>query len=317
MVDKFDLQNMTTLKKVSFGQNFGYDYIYKDGDIDWGVAPGQHNTYSYPGQIGVSISNSMIKERDISISGYVYYVPTIQDKAEFPNRNELTNYVYSKIRERKDILNDMINPLEVIRIYVGDYYIEGNPTQSIQYGKTIQDNNEVFCRFLINLYCNEPGFKKDTVRIENERSITGLFHFPLVLSKTIPTVMSYRVDYNTLKVNNEGGITIGGKVILLARSEIVNPVIINTTTGERMKINKTMLPGERIEITTTDGNNKGVKGFVEGVEYNYLKYWNFENDWIKFKQGSTLLSYYTDNESENFLDVSVELNPEKLALEDM
>ena len=54
-----------------------------------------------------------------------------------------------------------------------------------------------------------------------------------------------------------------------------------------------------------------------GVERSYLQYWSFENKWLKFQKGTTLIGYSTENQSENLLDITIELNPEKFALEEM
>ena len=73
MIERFKVKNKTTSREVIFGQDIDCDYVYKSDGLDWGTAPAQHNTYNYLNQIGVTISSTMIKERDITITGYVYY----------------------------------------------------------------------------------------------------------------------------------------------------------------------------------------------------------------------------------------------------
>lgn len=316
MIERFTLTNKQLSKQVIFGQDYDCDYLFQDDGLDWGIAQGEHSTYTYPGQIGSSISNSSVKERDIIISGFVFYVPTDEDKASHLSRSSLQDFVYSKIKEKKEKLNELINPLNDIRITIGDYYIEGKPSQSISYGKTSEDNNKYFCKFLIYIFCNNPTFRKDVQISVANKSVQGAFHFPLVFNESFDFVMGIRTNYNSIFVDNEGGVEVGGKIIIQAHGEVKNIEIKNVLNDDTMKIVKTLQDGERIEINTRDGE-KSIKGFVQGFESNYLKYLDFGGDWITFTPGRTLISYLTENESESLIDISVEINPAKLALEDM
>lgn len=315
MISNFILENRTTQKQITFGQDIDFDYIYKSDGLNWGNVPAEHNTYNYPNQVGVSISSTRVKERDISITGYVYYFLS-EDELINVDRNIWTQYCYEKIKDKKKILDEVINPSDYVRFIIGGYYIEGKPSSSVIFGNTEEENNVYFCKFLINVYCNNPMFKKNTLTKTVISGSNGIFHFPLVLKPT-GIAMSSRYNYLLLAVDNEGSVSIGGKIILKAKGDVLNPSVENLSTGEKITVNKKMVDGEVITISTVDGKEKGIVGRLNGVETNYFQYWNFENSWFKFQQGTTLVGYATENSSESLLDVSIEINPEKYNLEDM
>jgi hypothetical protein len=316
MFSSFILENQTTKQKIEFGQDYNNDYCFKNSEIIIGPVNTQQNTYSYPNQVGVSISKTTIKTRSVSIKAYVTYTPTQADIESVNGENGklLSEIINKKIEERKKILNALIIPDDYIRMYIGDYYIEGKPDGSIQYGKTEAENNEYFCAFLIELYCSNPMFRKMKGSISNIAASIGSFHFPWVL-KPQGIILSSRKGFQVIYAENEGNAKIGGIIYIVAKSEVQNLVIENITTGERIKINKTLQNGEKIVINTNDGNDKGIFGTIGLITENYYKYWDQDNKWMKFPQGLSLLGYSTDNESERYVNIKIEMYPEKYNLE--
>lgn len=316
MISEFKITNKKLNISYKFGQELDCDFLFKDGDIDWGNVPATHNTYNYPNQVGDTISSTKVNNRDISIEAYAYYIPTEDEKSQM-SYEELRDYAYEKIKEKKKALNDLINPLHYIRITIGNYYIEGKPSATPQYSTDEQDNNKYFCKFLITIFCDNPMFKKNTETRTVLNGDVGAFHFPLIFEDDMDMIIGIRNNYLVLLVENEGNAAIGGKIIIEAKGTIINPVITNLLTDEFIKINKTLLNGEKIIINTSDGGAKGIFGEYQGVEYDYLKYWDFENTWLKFESGATIIGYSTENQSETYMDVVIELNPEKYGLEEM
>lgn len=316
MISRFTIENLTTQQKATFGQEPSCDYLYKSDGLDWGTAKAKHNTYTYPGQIGVSISSTNVQERSISIVGYACYVLTQSERESMPY-NERVEYGYQKILEKKEFLSALVNPSQYVRIAIGEYYIDGKPSSSIAFGKTEDDNNQYFCRFAINIYCADPLFKKQTnVQTILSDSIPQ-FHFPLIFSQNHGIIMSIKREYKLIAIENNGAVPVGCTIIFEAKGRVVNPKLENIQTGESLVIDKTMVADEKIVITTVDGDNKGVKGYINDVEYNYFKYWNFENDWMKFPRGISLIGYSVEEGDESSLNVMIEINPMKYSLEEM
>lgn len=317
MVDNFIIQNKRSLQKANFGLDYDeHDYVFDENGLDWGFAPVTHNTYSYPNQMGVSISNSVIRERDISILGWVYYVPTLEEKIQ-NSPKDLDYLVEQRMLDKKKNLNEIINPYDFVKIIIneGNYYIEGKPSQSIRYGSTTRENNKYFCKFEINIYCSDPAFKKTTITKAVLSKTIAMFRFPLVIDNTNKFKFGERQEFNTIVVLNEGDTSVGVVITLKAKAEVINPIIVNETTRERIRVLKTMQKGEVIEINTNDGNEKGIIGTYLGISENYYAYWDFENDWFKVDSGETKISYTTENGADSSLEVTIQLNPKKLTLE--
>ena len=316
MISSFTMQNKNTSETVRFGQDFDCDYIYESGGLDWGNIPATHNTYNYPSQVGNSISSTKINTRDISITAYSFYVLS-ESERELYSREEWKEYAYEQIKKRKKTLNELINPMDYVRLTIGQYYIEGKPSATPQYGVTEEENNIYFCKFTIDIYCDNPMFRKisDVVNVVSDNF--GAFHFPFEL---IPQgyIMGTRKSYLMLAVENDGDAEVGGRIIIKAKQSVLNPSIENITNGQSLTIKKQMLAGETIIINTEDGSAKGVTGEYEGETSSYLQYWDFiNNDWIKYQTGTTLIVYSTEDSSEDYIEVSVEINPPRFGLEEM
>lgn len=316
MISGFKLINKENRNFITFGQTISSECLYKEDGLDWGSAPATHNTFSYPSQLGEYISSTNVKGRDISITGYVYYIPSEAEKSDIP-ASKLLEYCYEEMNKKKEILNNIVNPTQVVRLEIGSYYIEGKPSRSIVYGSNIESNNQYFCSFLISIFCNNPMFRKITLPNTILSGTEPAFRFPLIFPQGKGIIMGIRSNYRLIAIDNEGNVPTGGIIWIKSNGTVTNPTITNIATGEFITINKTMTEGEIIEINTNDGNEKGIKGYINDEELNYFKYWDFENTWIKFPIGTTLIGFSTKEGDESLLEIQITMNPLKYALEDM
>ena len=315
MISKFKVKNLTTSDQVTFGQDFDCDYLYLSDGLDWGNVPATHNTYNYPNQIGSSFSSTKVNERDFTITGYVFYTPTPAERALYGDKT--LEYAYSKVKDLKRRLNELVNPLNLVHIIVDDYYLEGKPAATPQYGTTEADNNLYFCKFTFTVFCANPMFRQVVGTKTVLSGDMGIFHFPFILKNTRPYVMGSRVNYQMVVIENEGNIEVGGIITITAKADVLNPRIENIATGEYFKISKMLHEGEKVVINTNDGEEKSVTGYYQGVTTSYLQYWDFDGTWLKFGIGVTPIGYSTDNESELDMDVKIDVNPAKYGLEEM
>lgn len=315
MVKGFIIENQTTKERVTFGQTPKYDYIYKNDGLDWGYAPATHSTYFYPEQVGEYISVTNITGREITITGYAFYVPTEVDLSNYGKFDGIPALVEREMLKKKKVLNGLINPKDFLKITIGNFYLEGKPTRSIQYGNTYQENNEFFCMFVINVYCNNPMFHKVVAPNTVVSGSSPAWHFPLEIPDT-GFQFSTRTDYLVISVENEGDSTVGGIITLKADGEVKNPSVENIETGESFTIYKTMQRGDVIEVDTRAGSYRGIKGGHGEPTENYFKYWDFDNKWLQFGIGTNLVGYSTENQSELLLTVTVDVKPEKYAVEE-
>ena len=175
MVDSIKIKNNATNSIKSFDMSEA-DYLIYEGAIDWGNVSVNHNTFSYPTQIGSYITNTVIGTRDVSINGWI-----IGDTLDDINR-------------KKEELSKLINPLEQITIYVGDYSMHGKPSSNVTYSKEYAENNEVCCKFLIQVLCDYPMFILTNPLTPEIGKIFGGFMFPLTIPKEKGITPPYKLQ---------------------------------------------------------------------------------------------------------------------------
>lgn len=309
MISEITIQNLETRKSCKLTQDLSTPFAFNREDVDWGAVNGNHSTYKSPGQVGSFISYTNLKERTVTIHGYIYYIP---EKA-ITSRTEREEITLEKIEEQKELLSQIINPTQVIRIIVEDYYLQGKPDNSVVFGKTEQENNEYFCGFTISVFCNNPMFH----RVQNEMVLfsgsTPKFHFPLHIPEE-GYIFGERYSYNILPVKNDGDTVVGAIFNVRVLSEVTDLTILNIFTQEKFVIHKTLQAGEEIIINTNPGMERSVEGIVNGVKSNYFQYWDFENTWLTFPQGTSMIGYSVEEGSIGSVSLSVTLNPEKYNL---
>lgn len=118
-------------------------------------------------------------------------------------------------------------------------------------------------------------------------------------------------------VENTGQIKVGCIITVEVPTVIHNLVIKNLTSGEKIKINKVLQAGEKIIINTNDTDERGIKGYINGEEYNYFKYWDFVNDWIQILPGLNIIGYEIDESAVVGMNVTVTINPHKYVIGEM
>ena len=287
MVERIILRRTKNNEELVLDMVSTPDYILKS--VDWGSIKGTHHSYRYVNQVGESIESTSLDTRPIKIEGWVV--------AE--NENHMT------LLKRK--LNSFVNPQEALTLFYSDYKINFVPDETVKYSINAAENNEVFCKFQIDGTAPNPlfsdGFETRSAFVETAPN----FRFPLILSRNLPDkgiVFGKRTASLIVNVVNKGSVPVGMKIVFRANGTVVNPSLINVNTQEDFTINKIMIAGEEIEITTSIGE-KSVKGKTENTDFtNYFMYKNIDSSWLQLDVGDNLFRYNAENGIEN-LDVFV------------
>ena len=137
------------------------DYVLEN--VDWGAIESSNKSYKFINQVGVYVTGTTLESRTISILGWVV-ADTIED-----------------MKRRKKFLNSFVNPLQRIDLQYNEYRIEGIPETSIKYGSEMPENNEVMCKFLINLFCPDPMFYIQNGSYVSVANWAPKFKFPLII----------------------------------------------------------------------------------------------------------------------------------------
>ena len=276
MIESLVIRNVTSDVKKQFDMSEA-NYLIYEGSIDWGNVDVTHNTFQFPEQIGEYVSSTVIGTRDISINGWI-----IGDSED-------------EIKVKKKELSRFINPFDDIEIIVDDYSIFAKPTSNVKFGKTLAENSTVAVKFLLQFFCPQPLFMLTNAISVDVAETIGSFSFPLIL-KNEGIIMGYRKKSLFTDIQNDSTIAVGMIITFEATGTVNNPEFLNVNTHQRIRINKTLKAGEVIKIDTSVGN-RSVLGTLDGIESNYFKYFDYDNEWLQVPNGLSTFTYRTYDSS--------------------
>lgn len=258
--------------------------FYILNNVDWGVIQGTHHSYKYVNQIGVSITSTSLKERSITVTGWI-----IADTEE-------------EMDERKQFLNRYFDPRYEIDVMYKNYFLRFVPDNTVKYGASEKENNDTIVQFQIKGTCADPLFSEINGSKETIAATIATFHFPLIMSTNLyerGIVFGYRQPSLTAKVTNKGAVEVGMKIVFKAIGELTNPRLIDVDTREFVAIEKSMVAGEEIVINTNVGE-KSIKGKIGNEDYsNYFMYKDLDSTWLQLRLGDNLLRYDADSGLDN------------------
>ena len=217
------------------------------------------------GQDGVTVTGNSLDIRDIVVQG------TVRGDTE---RNRL-------------VLLSIVNPkLKAKLIYVNagaEKYIDCK----VEKAPTI--TKEKWPKYLVSFFCANP-YWQDLAQIKAEiASWVGGFSFPLELV-TGGIEMGTRSPSLIVNVSNNGDVECGMTVQFTAEATLTDPSILNVTTGEYIKILKTMVAGEVLTVTTHFGAKK-VESTLNGVTTNAFNFIDLGSTFMQLNVGDNLLKY--------------------------
>lgn len=272
MVESLVIRNTTSNESKQFDMSEA-NYLIYEGPIDWGNVDVTHNTFQFPEQIGQYVSSTVLGSRDISINGWI-----IGDTED-------------EIKLKKVELSKFFNPFDEMEIIVDNYSIFGKPSANVQYGKTLAENSVVAVKFLLQIFCPQPLFLLSNAISVDVAETIGAFCFPLIL-KHEGIIMGYRKKSLFTDISNDGATSVGMIITLEALGTVNNPEFIDVNTHKRIRINKVLTAGEVVVINTSIGE-RSVIGIVNGNEINYLKYFDYDNEWLQIPNGLSTFTYRT------------------------
>lgn len=207
----------------------------------------------------------------------------------------------TQIAEERSMLSRVFNPADGIGELVSHY---GDSERSIyctvdvmpQFPDGSQNQGESFQRCVVELRALNPFWVDAT-----DRKISlAAYSQSLTLPFTMPTLMG--VEGQSKVVDNEGHVRTPLEITFNGPSE--NPVITNETTGEFIKVYRTLASTDRLTINTAF-NEKRVEIESGGKITNAYGYvdW-FESSFIQLEPGENVISYKADSGTE---DADIEL----------
>lgn len=285
------------------------DYILEKADF--GQVPGSFDTFKGFGQVGVYLSSASLESRDVTITGWIIASS------------------YELLRNRKSKLNKIVNPLYPLTIRCYDEYaITGNPQQTIVYSPEWAENNNVMCKFMINLLCSDPCFYHDNENYIDIAIWQGNWRFPWVIaseeyidnlepwnSRDKGTIFGKRSPSLVGVIQNEGDTVVGMIIQFKATGEVVDPFVMNLTTQEIIKLNYTMRNGDTILVNTKFNEKSIVVTHDDGTTEDIFNTFEYdESTFIQLEQEGNFIRYGCTS-GEDDLSVRIWWNPQYLEVQ--
>lgn len=289
-----------------------------------GLGPGKAtlNSSEWVTIDGADFTSARLPKRTISID--FRFIPTSFHESVADIR--LLSYKIFPIKEHvrlyfvtyvwKETYNE-VGELVIKKDYT-TYYIDGR----VEKNEPTIWSKEEGCS--IDIVCFDPYFKNKNATEISFSDIVPKFHYEWIdtdedinqteeeheayETDTPLFIMSEKVNYDVLSIENISYVTTGGIFTIRANGTVENPIIFNQTTYQEMILKYTMHKGDIIEIDT----RKGYKGVTlkQGFGVNMLNYIDITSDWIEMIPGINVVGYSCLNPSQrNYLDVKVKVLP--------
>lgn len=148
-------------------------------------------------------------------------------------------------------------------------------------------NKNIKPKFQISLIANNPYWLDNLIIGEQIATWIGGWKFKFKLP------FKFKTKGETKKnIYNSGHVDTPVEVIF--KGPAVNPSIINLTTNEFIKVNRTLTADDTLYITTDFGNKK-VEFERNGARTNAFNYIDLDSTFFNLQVGDNLLEYNTDN----------------------
>lgn len=308
MIHDINVINTRTKESKRISDNAEYSLVLDVDETDWGTPAVSFSSYTIPMQYGITLTGTEIGDRKPNIVGYV--IAKIDNEyASMITWEQFYSESLKSIESTKKELNKLFSPFNDVKIEItgSGYYLIGRPNP-VKYGKAYNENNEIMCRFSVEIDCYNPLFQKESGKDIVMTTTTPAFRFPLIFKdKNVMGVISAQ---KSIIVENEGDCDIGGVIKLSALNGTVkNPKVFNIETEEYIKINVTLQENDYITINTNRGEEdvvihrastsediSGIPDISEGSTF------------LQFKQGSFLYGYSVEEGTDVFVDVTMHLS---------
>lgn len=302
MIDNIIIKNIKTNKQIEMNKK---DSVYIIDSIDWDSPAVTMENYRVPYQIGNTLSGVIVGTRKPIIIGYIV-ADMSKENVLGMTWKQYYDTQKQKIEQNKLELDKIISVFQDVKIEANGYYLDARPTQPPKYSIDEKSNNEVLCKFQLEFECQQPLFYKSGKTI-SLASITGLFHFPLIIPPE-KVVFGSIARRQSVSIENGGSANVGCTIRIGADGGTVkDPVIYNVNTGDYIGFEDvTLNDGDYILVTTDIGEENAVKHNIETAKTESIIGNVTEGSkYIQIEQGNSFYAYQVKEEYENNIDVSI------------
>lgn len=240
------------------------------GDVDADI-----QTQKAPFQDGSTFIESVLQERSISLE-----IAIIADK--------------STILKQRQFLASVFNPKlgpGTLRYENGETVreIEAVPDGVPVFPSGRENRGPFFQKAMVNLLCPEPFWLDEFHTSEKMSYILGGLSFPLRLG----TSFAQRGFKKILR--NQGDVAT--PVTIEFYGPATNPVVWNRTTGEFVRVNRSLGEQDKLIITTNFGNKSVLIENNDGTTTNVFNWIDLESSFWQLVPGENIIEFGSDSDA--------------------
>lgn len=242
----------TKTKEILILGELGDDYVL--AKKDFGTVEGKANTTQYIDLIGSKVDSIALAERDIYFVGFVKDV-----RAQV-------------VSERKLRIKRFFEPQTEYFAEYEDYIIKFFPSQTVLDSSEERENKSTYYRFSLKGTAYDPLFRLKKDKVVQESKIKAVPLFPLKIAKK-GIAFGYVPAESVENIINQGDVDVGFVLKIEAvEGEVTKPKLTNNKTGEVIEIILHMTKGDKIEISTENGNKYArlIRGNSEIDIFKYI-----------------------------------------------
>jgi hypothetical protein len=262
---------------VLFNSPFQLSKVEGIGDVDADI-----QSQKSPFQDGTTYIDSLMNERPISIELKI----SGRDSEELKNNRRLLSSIFNP--KLGPGLLQFIDGTDIKEIIVESEHVPIFPDGNSNRGETYQ-------KAVIGLIANNPYWRSPS--ITEEPTFEPLFQFPF----DGPFEMGVQRDERIIV--NDGDAP--APLQIEFHGPAVNPIIINKTTGEYIKVNQTLGENEVMKIDTTPGQKSVYFVAADGTERNVFNWIDLGSTFFQLVIGENVIQYSADSDIQGaIVDIS-------------
>ena len=251
--------------------------------------------FSYDSPFWISTPSGMTSDEiEISeTSGAMQVGTTITGQSVLPKKFTLDGVIFEPlVVNRKNLINIMAPQIPSTLTVIENnesWFLDVVPQKTPEIEDGIVAQN-----FQVTLYAAYPFWKTTEQYTSQLVGIVPLFQFPFDTSGSW-SISEFTDNYFT-EVENEGNSPIEFSITFSARSDVSNPELYHMGSDKFIKLNKSMIAGEVIVVSTKYGE-KGVLCYdTNGNVSNGFKYLTIDSDLsMQLLPGNNLLRFDAGN----------------------
>lgn len=222
-----------------------------------------------------------------------------EEKKENSTVNDIVIAVVinENVAKNLDEFNKLLLPKRYLKISYAtkekNVYIEGY-IESFEYDHF---SNKVKCQ--ISVMCPKPYWRAQDAEVTKMSPVVDLFEFPFSIPAEGIAFSEY-VGSMSEYITNPGNVETGVLIDVEAKKKVKNPLIVNATTGQQMKLLIVINEGDHITVNTERGD-KSIVLERNGEKTNVLNTLDDTSEWLRLAPGSNRINYNADSGADNML----------------